>query len=238
MLSAVADHPVKVTAAGRTDAGVHACNQVIHFDTEAPRLPHAWLFGANSQLARDVSLRWVQPVDGAFHARYSATARRYRYVMYVSRARSALLEHRAAWVVGALDAAAMHRAAQALVGEHDFSGFRDSRCQSRSPMRKLHAVSVWGRGGFVVLDVQANAFLHHMVRNIAGVLMAIGLGEQAESWTRTVLEGRSRAAGGVTAVPGALYFVGPQYPGHFGLPAAPEPWFPGSPPDGSAPGPT
>jgi tRNA pseudouridine38-40 synthase len=226
VLSAVADHPVKVTAAGRTDAGVHAYEQVIHFDSDAARAPHAWLFGANSQLPRDVGLRWVQPVDGEFHARYTATARRYRYVMFASRARPALLDSRVAWLFGALDAPAMHRAAQALVGEHDFSGYRDSGCQSRTPMRNVHALAVWGRGDFVVIDIQANAFLHHMVRNIAGVLIAIGQGERPESWARAVLEGRSRAAGGVTAVPDGLYFVGPEYPARFGLPPRPTPWFP------------
>jgi tRNA pseudouridine38-40 synthase len=230
VLSTVADHPVKVTAAGRTDAGVHALNQVIHFDSDAPRAPHAWQFGANSLLARDVALRWVQPADAAFHARYSATSRRYRYVMLTGRARPALLHGRVAWVLGALDPAPMHRAAQALVGEHDFSAFRDAGCQSRTPMRNLQRIAVWRSGEFVVLDVQANAFLHHMVRNIAGVLMAIGQGKQPETWARSVLEQRSRAAGGVTAAPDGLYFVGPEYPAHFGLPPAPEPWFPGAPP--------
>ena len=227
VLSTVADHPVKVTAAGRTDAGVHAYNQVIHFDSDAPRAPHAWLFGANSQLPRDVSLRWVQPVTDAFHARYGALSRRYRYVMLPSRARPALLDGRVAWVVGTLDAAPMHRAAQALVGEHDFSGYRDAGCQSSTPMRNVHRIAVTRNGDFVVLDIQANAFLHHMVRNIAGVLMAIGQGAQPESWARTVLEGRRRAAGGVTAEPGGLYFIGPDYPAGHGLPPVPEPWFPG-----------
>ena len=237
VLSAVADHPVKVTAAGRTDAGVHAYNQVIHFDSDAPRAPHAWLFGANSQLQRDICLRWVQAVDPAFHARYSASARRYRYVMMPGRTRSALLADRAAWLVGALDAAAMHRAAQVLVGEHDFSGFRDSGCQSRSPIRNLQEITVWSRDVFVVLDVRSNAFLHHMVRNIAGVLVAIGQGKQPESWARTVLDSRSRAAGGITAEPGGLYFVGPEYPAPFALPVAPEPWFPGPRPGHGAQGP-
>jgi len=227
VLSTVGDHPVKVTAAGRTDAGVHAYNQVIHFDSDAPRAPHAWLFGANSQLPRDIALRWVQAVDAAFHARYAASARRYRYVMLPSRARPALLDGRVAWVTGALDAAPMHRAAQALVGEHDFSGYRDAGCQSRTPMRNVQRIAVARSGEFVVLDVQANAFLHHMVRNIAGVLMAIGQGARPESWAGAVLEGRSRAAGGVTAEPGGLYFVGPEYPAQFGVPAVPVPWFPG-----------
>ena len=231
VLSAVADHPVKVTAAGRTDAGVHASNQVIHFESEASRAPHAWLFGSNSQLPRDISLRWVQAVDPAFHARYSATARRYRYVMLPGRTRPALLDQRVAWLVGALDAAPMHRAAQALLGEHDFSGYRDAGCQSPTPMRNVHAIEVWSHGEFVVLDIRANAFLHHMVRNIAGVLMAIGQGKQPEAWARTVLEARSRAAGGVTAEPGGLYFLGPEYPAQFALPPAPQPWFPAAAPD-------
>ncbi len=226
VLSTVGNHPVKVTAAGRTDAGVHALNQVIHFDSEAARAPHAWLLGANSQLPRDISLRWVQPADLEFHARFSATARSYRYVMWSSRARSALLEGRVAWLVGGLDAEAMHRAAQALVGEHDFSAFRDAGCQSRTPMRRLHSISVRPHGDFTVLDVRANAFLHHMVRNIVGVLLAIGQGKQPESWARTVLECRNRTQGGVTAEAGGLCFIGPEYPDHFGLPAAPTPWFP------------
>jgi tRNA pseudouridine38-40 synthase len=229
VLSAVADHPLKVTAAGRTDAGVHALNQVIHFDSEAARAPHAWLFGGNSQLPRDISLRWVQAVDPEFHARYKATARSYRYVMWTSRARSALLEGRVTWLIEPLDAERMHRAAQALVGEHDFSAFRDADCQSRTPMRNLHSIAVRGQRDFTVLDVKANAFLHHMVRNIAGVLMAIGQGKQPESWARTVLEGRERARGGVTADAAGLCFVGPEYPASFGLPPPPVPWFPGPP---------
>ncbi len=226
VLSAVADHPVKVIAAGRTDAGVHALNQVIHFDSDAARAPHAWLLGGNSQLPRDISLRWVQPADAEFHARYGATARSYRYVMWSGRARSALLDGRVTWLVGPLEAAPMHRAAQALVGEHDFSAFRDADCQSRTPMRNLQAISVRRAGEFTVLDVKANAFLHHMVRNIAGVLMAIGQGKQPEDWARTVLESRDRARGAVTAEAAGLCFVGPQYPERFGLPPAPKPWFP------------
>ena len=226
VLSAVADHPVKVTAAGRTDAGVHAAHQVIHFDSEAGRAPHAWLLGCNSQLPRDVGLRWVQPVDAGFHARYSATARRYRYVMLATRARPALLHQRVTWLTAAVDAAAMHRAAQALVGEHDFSAYRDADCQSSTPMRRVIGIAVREAGGFVVLDVCANAFLHHMVRNIAGVLIAIGQGKQPEDWARTVLESRERTQGGVTADAAGLYFLGPEYPARFGLPAVPEFWLP------------
>jgi len=227
VLSAVGNHPIKVTAAGRTDAAVHALNQVIHFDSDAPRAPHAWLFGANSQLPRDISLRWVQPVDADFHARYGAVARSYRYVMWSSRARSALLEGRVCWRVEPLDAEAMHRAAQALAGEHDFSAFRDADCQAKSPVRTLYSLSVRKHGDFTVLDVRGNAFLHHMVRNIAGVLMAVGQHQQPESWVQAVLESRSRAKGGVTAEPGGLCFLGPEYPARFALPPAPPVWFPG-----------
>ncbi|HUR40858.1 MAG TPA: tRNA pseudouridine(38-40) synthase TruA [Verrucomicrobiae bacterium] len=226
VLSNVANHVVKLTAAGRTDAGVHAYNQVVHFDSDAPRAPIAWQFGGNSQLPRDISLRWVQFVGDDFHARYGATARRYRYVMQSAAGRPALLDKRVAWVPGALAVEPMHRAAQALVGEHDFSAYRDSMCQSLSPVRRVHSITVRQHGEFAVLDIEANAFLHHMVRNIAGVLMAIGRGRQPEAWAATVLEGRVRAQGGVTAEPGGLYFVGPVYPERFGLPPAPRPWFP------------
>lgn len=229
-LSTIANHPVEVITAGRTDAGVHALNQVIHFDSPAPRTAYAWLIGGNTVLPRDVSLRWVQPVAPEFHARHAAVARRYRYVMRSARARSALLDERVAWLIGApLDAPAMHRAAQVLVGEHDFSAFRDSDCQSATPMRRMHGLGVTAHGEFTVLDVEGNAFLHHMVRNIAGVLIAIGQGERPESWAAEVLASRQRTRGGVTAPPHGLYFVGPRYPEPFGLPLPPEPWFPGLP---------
>jgi tRNA pseudouridine38-40 synthase len=154
--------------------------------------------------------------------------------MFSSRARSALLDQRVCWLTANLDAAAMHRAAQALVGQHDFSAFRDSDCQAPTPVRTVHAIAVTALGEFTLIDVRANAFLHHMVRNIAGVLMAIGLGKQPESWARAVLESRNRTAGGVTADAGGLYFVGPEYPAEFGLPPAAEPWFPALLPDSGA----
>jgi len=227
-LSAVADVPTRVTAAGRTDAGVHALGQVVHFDTPAPRSAYAWLLGVNSLLPPDVSLLWTQPVEPGFHARYSALARHYRYVFLNRRARSGLLAQRASWQPRPLDAGAMHRAAQALVGEHDFSAYRGSDCQSRTPMRNVTAIAVRRHGDFVVLEVTANAFLHHMVRNIAGVLQAIGQGRQDEAWAGALLAGRDRTRGGVTAPPEGLYFVGPDYPPGFGLPGRPEPWFPGT----------
>jgi tRNA pseudouridine38-40 synthase len=225
-LSSVADHPVQTQAAGRTDAGVHAFGQVVHFDSAAPRSPQAWVLGSNSRLPPDISLRWVRPVPADFSARRSAVMRGYRYVIHNHRARSALLAGRATWITPVLDAAAMHRAAQALLGERDFSAYRAADCQSSTPMRFVEAVSVLRRGELVVMDIRANAFLHHMVRNIMGVLLEIGQGRRPESWAGEVLEGRERARAGMTAPPQGLYFVGPRYPERFGLPEPPRPWFP------------
>jgi tRNA pseudouridine38-40 synthase len=226
-LSAVADQPVGVIAAGRTDAGVHAFQQVIHFDCDRDRNDHAWLLGANTHLPDDIGLRWVRAVPQDFDARRRATARRYRYVILNSRARPALLAGRAGWMPVPLDETRMHRAAQDLLGEHDFSSFRDAECQSKSPMRNVHSLTVRRLGDFILLDIEANAFLHHMVRNITGVLTAVGQGRQSEAWVREVLEHRDRRRGGVTVEPDGLYFVGPVYPDHFGLPKPPNPWFPG-----------
>jgi tRNA pseudouridine38-40 synthase len=226
-LASVADHPVDVTAAGRTDAGVHALQQVVHFDSTAPRSAYAWLLGCNTRLPADLALRWVQPVADDFHARHAARARSYRYVIHNLRARSALWDQRTAWWPQPLDAVAMHEAGQALLGERDFSAFRDSQCQSPTPMRNVHALSVRRHGDFVVLDVRANAFLHHMVRNIAGTLVEVGLGKQPVAWVGEVLRARSRPRAGMTAPAQGLYFVGPQYPAEFALPDPPRPWFPG-----------
>lgn len=226
-VSRIADHPVKVTAAGRTDAGVHAFQQVIHFDTPATRSDYAWLLGVNTHLPPDISLRWIQPVAEGFHARHSALARSYRYVIQNQRARSALLHRRTGWWPKTLDAQAMHAAGQALIGEHDFSAFRDSQCQSRTPMRRMDSLTVSRQGEFVILDIQANAFLHHMVRNILGTLVEVGMGKQAPEWVAQVLAGRNRALGGMNAPPEGLYFIGPRYPAEFALPPPPRPWFPG-----------
>ncbi|MBL6751781.1 MAG: tRNA pseudouridine(38-40) synthase TruA [Nevskia sp.] len=225
-LSAVADQPVKTFAAGRTDAGVHAFGQVVHFDSSAARRPYAWLLGANTALPAAVSLRWVQAVTQPFDARRSARWRRYRYVIHNQRARSALLAGRAAWIARDLDAAAMHAAAQALLGEHDFSAYRAAGCQSRSVHRNVQEIAVWRRADFVVLDIRANAFLHHMVRNIAGVLLEIGHGRRGADWAGAVLAGRDRRQAGMTAPPEGLYFVGPEYPEAFGLPGPATAWFP------------
>lgn len=227
VLSAVADHPVRTIAAGRTDAGVHAWQQVIHFESPSRRNARAWLLGSNSQLPRDVALRWVQPVALDFNARRSAVLRRYRYVIYNSSSRPGLLSQQVAWVIPALDAEPMQQAAQALVGEHDFSAFRDSQCQSKSPVRNIHAIAVKRWDDYLIIDISANAFLHHMVRNIAGTLMPIGTGERPIEWAGEVLAGRKRSAAGITAPPTGLYFIGPQYPDTFGLPLPPVPPFPG-----------
>lgn len=225
-LSKVADHPVRVTAAGRTDAGVHGLQQVVHFDSEARRSEYAWLLGSNTNLPPDLNLRWVQPVDARFHARFSARARHYRYVILNRRARSSLLLQRAAWWPQGLDAPAMHEAAQALLGERDFSAFRDSECQSPTAMRYMRHINVFRRGDFVVMDICANAFLHHMVRNIAGTLAEVGLGKRPVAWVEEVLESGQRPRAGMTAPACGLYFVGPEYPAEFAIPERPEPYFP------------
>ena len=225
-IASVAAHPVVVHAAGRTDAGVHGLGQVIHFDSPSIRSERGWMLGCNVSLPPDISVRWVMPVADHFHARYKAFARHYRYVIHNSSARSAMALHRAAFWPRPLDAGAMHQAARCLIGEQDFSALRDSECQSSTPMRKVTRVDVWRAGEFVVLDVSANAFLHHMVRNIAGTLMEVGMGRQPVAWVAQVLASRDRKLAGMTAPAGGLTFIGPEYPAEFGLPEMPKPWFP------------
>ncbi len=226
-LSQVAAHPVVTVAAGRTDTGVHAFGQVVHFDSPAPRSAYAWVLGTNSNMPQDVSLSWIQPVGEHFDARRSAQRRRYRYVIRNLRARSALLSDRVCWVPQTLDAEAMHRAAQVLIGEHDFSAFRAAECQSTTPMRNMMQIDVFRRAEFVVIDVCANAFLHHMVRNIAGSLIEIGRARRAENWMAELLAGRDRTRAAMTSSARGLYFLGPEYPAEFGLPPPARPWFPG-----------
>jgi tRNA pseudouridine38-40 synthase len=228
-LGAVAAEPVSLVAAGRTDAGVHARAQVAHFDSEAERTPRSWLLGANSELPADVALRWAQPVPAHFHARYCAEARVYRYLILNRTARSALNAARAAWVTRTLDAAAMAEAAAQLVGEHDFSAFRAAECQAKSPIRRLTGLEVARRGDWIVIEAVANAFLHHMVRNIAGLLIAVGKGDQPPGWARTVLEGRDRTRSAATAPAAGLYLWEVRYPAAFGLPVRAADW--GSPAD-------
>lgn len=220
-LSTVADHPVEVTAAGRTDAGVHAAMQVVHFDTQATRTERAWVRGATTNLPAQVSVLWAREVPDAFHARYSALARTYRYVILNRTARPAIEADRVSWVRDPLDADRMRTAAAHLVGEHDFSSFRAAECQARTPMRNMHAIEVRRTGEHIVITVRANAFLHHMVRNIAGVLIAIGSGERSTDWSAEVLAARDRTQGGVTAPPGGLYLAGIRYTPSLGLPSEP-----------------
>ncbi|MHB1950774.1 MAG: tRNA pseudouridine(38-40) synthase TruA [Acidiferrobacteraceae bacterium] len=221
-LAQVADHPVRVAVAGRTDAGVHALRQVIHFDPQAVRSDHSWLRGANTHLPRGVSVLWVRRVDPSFHARFSALARHYRYVILNRPVRPALLSGRVSWDYRRLDAVRMQEAAGALIGTHDFTSFRAIQCQAKSPVREVSRLTVARRGDLVTVDISANGFLHHMVRNIAGVLMAIGANERGTDWAGEVLKARDRTCAGVTAPPDGLYLLGVDYPERFGIPSARE----------------
>ena len=218
-LGRVADHPIRVVCAGRTDAGVHALGQVAHFDTHSHRPLRGWLLGTNSHLPPDVALSWVTPVDGDFHARYAARARTYRYLVLNRPTRAPLAHERACLWHAPLDAARMHEEVQALVGEHDFSAFRAAECQSRVPVRRLKRIAVERRGDFVILEVTANAFLHHMVRNIAGSLLRVGEGARPAGWLAELLAGRDRQQAGPTAPPGGLYFAAVEYPPDARIPA-------------------
>lgn len=216
-LSKVANHPVTVQCAGRTDTGVHALEQVVHFEAKIERELHAWVRGGNSNLPDDVRITWVQQAIGDFHARYSAIARFYRYVILNRPIKSALLRNQVTWRPGLLDADKMHQAAQHLLGKHDFSTFRAQGCQSKSPCREIYFIDVYRDGDKVIMDISANAFLHHMVRNIAGVLMDIGAGKQSVSWTKELLEVKCRKLGGITAPPDGLYLGAVYYPGEYGI---------------------
>lgn len=220
-LARVADHPVRVICAGRTDTGVHALGQVVHFDTTAARPDRAWVFGANAHLPDDISVLWAQKAPEDFHARFSAVRRHYRYVIYNASVRPAVLARRVAWHFRPLDIEPMQAAARHLVGAHDFSSYRSYACQAKHPVRTVHRLDVTREGPFVVLDIVANAFLHHMVRNIAGVLMEIGSGQQAPDWSAEILAARDRTAGGVNAAPDGLYFVNAEYPERFQIPVRP-----------------
>jgi len=218
-LGLIADHPVEILCAGRTDAGVHALGQVAHFETEAVRPLRGWLIGVNGELNADVALSFVQPVGADFHARYSARARTYRYLILNRPSRSPLLEERAYWRHGPLDAERMHAAVQALIGEHDFSAFRAAECQAKLPIRTLRSISIERAGDLITLEVTANAFLHHMVRNIVGSALKVGLGERPVEWIAEVLASRDRRLAGATAPPGGLYFARVEYEERHGIPA-------------------
>jgi tRNA pseudouridine38-40 synthase len=237
-LSRVADEPVSLVCAGRTDAGVHARAQVAHFDTHAKRSLRSWVLGANTELPRDVSISWARPVPSHFHARYSAEARTYRYFILNRTARSALASKRAVWIYRPLDHERMSQAAALLCGQHDFSAFRSSECQAKSPIRRLDQLTVARRGDWILIDGTANAFLHHMMRNLVGLLIHIGKGNAPPSWAREVLETRDRRRNAATAPAEGLYFWAVRYPAAFGLPeAGPGGSGLGSGPDGAGGGP-
>lgn len=217
-LSKVADSPVTLLCAGRTDAGVHACGQVVHFDTQVVRSMKAWTMGANINLPHDISVAWAKEMPANFHARFKAIARRYRYVIYNDQIRPAHMGQEVTWNHRPLDVERMALAADYLVGTHDFSAFRAGQCQAKSPIKNIHHLRVSRHGKMIVLDIRASAFLHHMVRNIAGVLMTIGAGERPVEWAKEVLESRERRTGGVTAHPFGLYLVQVEYHDEFQLP--------------------
>lgn len=220
-LSKVANAPIGVFCAGRTDAGVHATGQVVHFVTTAVRKDAAWTMGVNSHLPSDIAVRWVKTVDDDFHARFSATARRYRYIIFNHRYRPAVLAQGVTHCHLPLDAEKMEQAAQCLLGENDFTSFRAVQCQSRTPWRNVKHVKVTRHGAYIVVDIKANAFVHHMVRNIVGSLIEIGCGNQDVTWMAELLALKDRARAAATAKAEGLYLVSVDYPEHFGLPAAP-----------------
>jgi tRNA pseudouridine38-40 synthase len=217
-LSRVAAEPIKVVAAGRTDAGVHATLQVVHFDTAAERRERGWLLGTNSNLPEDVGAQWIRPVPETFSARFSAISRSYRYLIVNRPQRAALAHGHATWIHAPLDDTAMDAAAQLLVGTHDFTSFRAASCQARSPQRTLTRCSVTRRGDWLAIDVSANAFLHHMVRNIVGSLLLVGRGEQDLAWFGALLAARDRKAAGMTAPAAGLHLVDVEYPAELALP--------------------
>jgi tRNA pseudouridine38-40 synthase len=230
-LAKVAAEAVSLVCAGRTDAGVHARGQVAHFDTVASRTMRAWLLGANSELPRDISVSWVRPIPEHFHARYSAEARTYRYLIFNRGSRSGLLAHRVTWVHRPLDAERMAQAAAALEGEHDFSAFRAAGCQAKSPIRRMERLTVARQGDWLAIEATANAFLHHMVRNIAGLLIRIGKGDAPSSWAAEVLAERDRRLSAATAPADGLYLWQVRYPAAFPIPAPSCDMIPaGSPP--------
>lgn len=216
--SSVANQAVESTGAGRTDAGVHARGQVAHIDTSAARDDHSWLLGVNTQLPNDINLLWVRRVSLKFHARYSAIWRGYRYSILNRPVRSALERDRVWWLHQPIDHEQMQEAAQCLVGEHDFSAFRAAACQARSPIRTISRLTITRQGDHISIYCRANAFLHHMVRNIVGSLLSVGYGETGPEWIETILVGRDRRRGGITAPASGLCLTDVVYPPEFNLP--------------------
>ena len=210
-LSRFADDKLRVICAGRTDTGVHALNQVVHLDTAIEREPFSWVRGTNRYLPADIAVQWAQPMPEAFHARFSAQGRRYVYVLRESPVRPAVEAGSVGWSLRALDASAMRSAAGLLLGEHDYSAFRSAECQAASPVKTIRTIAITRRGAYWRFEFDANAFLHHMVRNLMGCLLAVGSGARAESWLLEVLQSKDRRLAAATFPADGLYFIGPYY---------------------------
>ena len=217
-LESFVDHPVQTVCAGRTDAGVHALNQIIHLDTTANRTPESWVRGVNALLPSTIAVQWTRHVPDDFHARFSAQGREYVYIVRNHRVRAPLLAGRVGWVYRPLDVDAMRQAARSLLGEHDFSCFRSAECQAASPIRRLNAVDISKSPPFIYFRFHANAFLHHMIRNMMGTLLYIGMGRQAPGWVGDLLAGRDRRFAAPTFAADGLYLAGVDYPKHYDLP--------------------
>jgi len=219
-LGKIANHPVTIVCSGRTDTGVHARAQIVHFDTLADRDMRAFVLGTNSVLPDSVRIHHAQVVADDFHARFDARARRYRYTIANQAVRPAIGREHLSWIREPIDHERMHHAAQHLVGTHDFTSLRTVACQAKNPVRTIHHIRFSRDGNLVHMDIQANAFLHHMVRNIVGTLLPVGRGETDDATIASILASRDRTCAGVTAPPNGLVFVGPLYPQVCGLPAA------------------
>ncbi len=230
-LSAFADEPVRTTCAGRTDTGVHGLNQVVHLDTAIDRRLFSWVRGGNRYLPEDIAVQWCCQVPASFHARSSARGRRYCYLLLEHAVRPALESGLVGWVFRPLDADAMRAAAALLIGEHDFSAFRSAECQAASPVKHLRSIAIERHGAYWRFDFEASAFLHHMVRNLMGSLIAVGSGSRPPGWVGEVLAGRDRTQAAATFSAAGLYFLGPQYDADLGLPSATAAmaWLPGQP---------
>ena len=217
----VANHSLRVVVAGRTDTHVHATGQIFHFDSSSVRTPFNWLRGTNTLLPDGIAIHWIQPVDSYFHARFAAVRRRYRYIICNQKVKPAIFNHLATWEHRLLNIEPMIAASRCLLGRHDFSAYRAVACQSKNPVKHLYKIDISRQDNWIWIDLEADGFLHHMVRNIAGVLMAIGAGERPVGWCEEVLASGDRRAGGVTARPNGLYLTGVDYPREYGLPATP-----------------
>ncbi len=218
-LSEIADERISVTCAGRTDKGVHAVQQVVHFETSVIRPVYAWILGSNTKLPGDIAVTWAKNMSNDFHARFSAVKRTYQYVILNRRSRPAIFNKRVTWKCRELDLDRIKSATEIFIGEHDFTSLRSAHCQAKSAVREVFSLEVNRISAYIVITISANAFLHHMVRNIAGVLMSIGEGMESVKWAEEVLSAKDRTVGGVTAPPDGLYLADISYPEHFAIPA-------------------